>query len=194
MGKLTNVESLNQGELFGRIDALEQRVAMLENELAIDRPRLSGIRQSETDTQMGQMDFSSSVIESRFGEFGLSWLGNLVLLFGIIFMMRYLQNQGMSFVSFIFGYATVAGLFLVSRYIRDSHKSMASVFSLNAYILLFHVTVMLHFFTSDPLIMVLILTWYSSWRSHLCKAIWLSGKDRKGWPFWLSSWGQSQLY
>ena len=38
------------------------------------------------------------------------------------------------------------------RYIRDSHKSMSSVFSLNAYILLFAVTVMLHYFTSDPLI------------------------------------------
>ena len=47
MGKLTNVESLNQGELIGRIDALEQRVAMLENELAMDRPRLSGIRQAK---------------------------------------------------------------------------------------------------------------------------------------------------
>lgn len=152
MGKLTSVESMNQGDLVGRIIALEQRVTNLESELAMERRGVSRQRQNDEEPQLGQLDFSSSGIESRFGEFGLAWLGNLVLLFGIIFMMRYLQNKGLSFVSFIFGYATVAGLFLVSRYIRDSHKSMSSIFSLNGYILLFLVTMLLHFFTKDPLI------------------------------------------
>jgi len=152
MVKRSNVESINQVELVGRIDALEQRVAMLEEELSGARPRIALRKRNAEETDSTEMDFSSSAIESSFGEFGMAWLGNLVLLFGIIFLVRYLQNQGLSMVSFIFGYAAVAGLFLVSGYLKNSHKSMASIFSLNGYILLFIVTILLHFFSRDPVI------------------------------------------
>lgn len=154
MAKHTNIEKTGQEDLAGRILALEERVALLEEELAMERPRLSRRRERtiEGETAAAELDFSGSAIESRFGEFGLAWIGNLVLLFGIIFLMRYLQNKGMTAVSILIGYASVAGLFLVSRFLRDSHKSMASIFSLNGYIMLFLVTMLLHFFTSDPLI------------------------------------------
>ena len=147
-----NKEITSQAELLSRIQALEERVTIMEEELTGARPRFVPRRKSAEESEGLEMDLSSSAIESKFGEFGLAWLGNLVLLFGIIFLVRFLQNKGLSIFSFILGYASVAGLFLVSGYLKNSHKSMASIFSLTAYILLFLVTMLLHFFTSDPLI------------------------------------------
>lgn len=152
MGKLSGATTMSGEDLFGRIISLEERVSVLEAELARSKPLISDKVESEQTNNSLEIDLSSSTLESRFGEFGLAWLGNLVLLFGIIFFIIYLQNKELGLISTVIGYAAVTGLFLISNFLKNSHKRMASIFSLNGYILIFIVTMQLHFFSKNPLI------------------------------------------
>jgi hypothetical protein len=152
MGKQTNAVPMSQEDLFGRIISLEQRVSTLEAGLAGSKPVMAGNSKDDQADETVEIGFSGSNIESSFGEFGLAWIGNLVLLFGIVFLVKYMQNKGLEVFSTIIGYAAVAGLFLVSNYLKNSHKNLASIFSLNGYVLLFIVTMQLHFFTNNPLL------------------------------------------
>jgi hypothetical protein len=144
--------NLNQEELVKRIADLESRVSYIENELAVAKPKITQPVIAEGGIEMPEIEFDGDSIESRFGEFGLAWLGNLVLLFGIIFLVQYFQYSGLRFVAPVFGYLAVIALFFVSWFLRDSHKKMASIFSLNGYILLFYITLQLHYYTKEPLI------------------------------------------
>jgi uncharacterized membrane protein len=141
--------------LADRVRDLELRVTNLENE----RVKAKSYRvHSDVDAEPQHNDLpetgfsGAAAIESKFGEFGLAWLGNLVLLFGIIFLMQYFQNTGHSILAPAFGYISVVGLFAVSWYLRNSHRNMASIFSLNGYILLFFITLQLHYFTKEPIV------------------------------------------
>ena len=144
--------SMNEEEIVGRINELEQRVSMLEAELRGSKTAVKADIMDEMAEEPVELEFSGSSIESGFGEFGLAWLGNLVLLFGIVFLVKYLQNSGLPVISAVLGYLSVTALFFVSNYLKNTNKSMASVFSLNGYVLLFIVTMQLHFFTKDPLV------------------------------------------
>lgn len=139
--------------LENRILDLEKRVSFLENELVVSKSHAVQPDPEAVKVELPGIEYSgAAAIESRFGEFGLAWLGNLVLLFGIIFLMQYFQNTGLRTMAPVLGYISVAGLFAVSRYLRNSHQNMARIFSLNGYILLFVVTLKLHYFTKDPII------------------------------------------
>jgi hypothetical protein len=150
---MSESEILNGKELAGRIKDLELRVSMIENELIAVKSQGTHPVNEEDQDELPEIGFSeASSIESKFGEFGLAWLGNLVLLFGIIFLVQYLQSTGNRIIAPALGYFSVAGLFAVSGYLKNSHSNMASIFSLNGYILLFFITLQLHFFTKEPLI------------------------------------------
>jgi len=148
-----NTVTINGGNLADRIRELEIRVSQLENGL-VTTPS-DGVHSDSEDVHIEQPEtgFSgAAAFESKFGEFGLAWLGNLVLLFGIIFLVQYFQNTGLKILAPVFGYGSVAGLFVVSWYLRNSHRNMASIFSLNGYILLYFITLKLHYFTKEPLV------------------------------------------
>ncbi|MCK9401584.1 MAG: DUF2339 domain-containing protein [Bacteroidales bacterium] len=147
-----NTVTINGGNLADRIRDLEIRVSQLENGLVTTQS--DGVHSDSEDVHIEQPEtgFSgAAAFESKFGEFGLAWLGNLVLLFGIIFLVQYFQNTGLKILAPVFGYGSVAGLFAVSWYLRNSHRNMASIFSLNGYILLYFITLKLHYFTKEPL-------------------------------------------
>jgi len=91
-------------------------------------------------------------IESKIGEFGMAWLGNIVLFFGIVFLIQLFNNQGHVLLSSVFGFTSVAIVYLVSLIIRRSYPYMSSLFNYNGHLLLFIVTLKLHFTTPDPLI------------------------------------------
>jgi hypothetical protein len=139
-------------ELADRIRDLELRVAQLENNVVLSKTRIVRAEPEEAREELPDLGFSSAAIESKFGEFGLAWLGNLVLLFGIIFLVQYFQTSGLRIVAPVFGYFSVAGLFGVSWYLRDSNRNLAKIFSLNGYVLLFFITLQLHYFTKEPLL------------------------------------------
>jgi len=149
-----NTLTIKGGNLADRIRDLEIRVSHLENELVISKSHgvHSAVDAEADHIELPEIGFSGASIESKFGEFGLAWLGNLVLLFGIIFLVQYFQKTGYSILAPAFGYISVVGLFAVSWYLRNSHRNMASIFSLNGYILLYFVTLKLHYFTDEPLV------------------------------------------
>jgi len=97
-------------------------------------------------------DSGESLLESRIGEFGLAWLGNIVLFFGIIFLSQYMTNIHQPILAALIGYAAVGGILMVSRTLQNSYSYMSFLLSVFGQLLLFYVTLRLHFFTNDPVI------------------------------------------
>lgn len=60
--------------------------------------------------------------------------------------------MGLAFFSIIAGYLLVAGVFVLSNYIRSIHSFMSFVLKLTGHFLIFYITLRLHFFSHDPLI------------------------------------------
>ncbi len=79
-------------------------------------------------------------------------MGNIVLLFGIIFLMQYLMNLGHQLSAIILGYITAASIYAVSDYLKKSNIHLSFIFKMNAQVLLFYVTLRLHFFSAVPVI------------------------------------------
>ena len=61
---------------------------------------LNGIHAAESEEEKG--------LESQIGRFGLAWMGNIVLLFGITFLTQYLINLGHQVAAVILGYIAAA--------------------------------------------------------------------------------------
>jgi hypothetical protein len=147
-----NIENFSREDLVERLRDLESRVSRIENELVGAKPKITHAVSEKVYEEMPEVALDGATLESRFGEFGLAWLGNLVLLFGIIFFVQYCQNSGLRLMAPVFGYLSVTCLFFISWYLRNSHENMASIFRLNGYILLFFITLQLHYFTKEPII------------------------------------------
>ena len=93
-----------------------------------------------------------SEIEVKIGSHGLAWLGNIVLIFGITFLMTYAQNLGYSLLSSLLGYILVGGIFWVAYRLRKSLPHMNFMLKFSGYLLAYYVTLRLHFFTPEPLL------------------------------------------
>jgi len=148
----TNYDDLSSREIIEKLNNLESRIARLEAERYSAPP---GQEESFVEIHPFQQlkDMSSgSILESKVGEFGLSWLGNIVLFFGISFIVQYIQNLGFQLISSAIGFISVAGIFVLAHFLKKTYPRMASLFNLNAWLLLFYVTLRLHFFTADPII------------------------------------------
>ena len=91
-------------------------------------------------------------LESQIGRFGLAWLGNIVLLFGITFLTEYLMILGHRFLSVILGYFAAASIFFLANYLKKTNGHLAFMFRMNAQILLYYTTIRLHFFSASPVI------------------------------------------
>ena len=91
-------------------------------------------------------------LESRIGRVGLAWIGNIVLLLGIIFLTEYLSGQGQRLFSVVLGYLSAAAIFLVSGYLKKSNNQLSFMLDINGQALLFFVTLRLHFLSPDPVI------------------------------------------
>ena len=141
-------------KILGSLHSLEQRLSRLESavnipesesfetRLQIDNPIL--IEDERIDEEKG--------IESQIGRFGLAWLGNIVLLFGIVFLTQYMMNIGYRIFSLLIGYIASALMIFLAGYIRRTNFHLASIFRIKALLLLFYITVRLHFFSVSPLI------------------------------------------
>jgi hypothetical protein len=139
-------------DLSEKIFYLEQRVARLEAERKsyyipspIEQKTDEEIR-SRLETEVEEQ------IESSIGEYGLAWIGNIVLFFGIIFLIEYMRISGLKILSQSLGIAAGSGIFFLAQYFRKVNPNMAKIFNLNGYLLVFYVAIKMHFFTPDPLI------------------------------------------
>ena len=138
-------------ELIAKIEALELRVVQLESE----RKPLKAPPATKIADEMQSVvseEVSDEQIESNIGQYGLAWLGNIVLFFGIIFLVEYLRVSGLTLVSPAFGFAAIVSIVFLAKYLRDSNAYMAKIFDLNGYLLTFYVVMKLHFFATNPIV------------------------------------------
>ncbi|PLW97991.1 MAG: hypothetical protein C0591_05400 [Marinilabiliales bacterium] len=147
----TNHPELSNQELTDKLNLIEKRLSILEaaNKIVSSDP----IEYIEIDPiQQIKKVSEDSLIESKIGESGLAWLGNIVLFFGITFIFQFIQNSGFQYGAALFGYIIVAGIFLLAYLLKNTYPKMASIFALNANLILFYVTLRLHFFSGNPII------------------------------------------
>ncbi len=82
----------------------------------------------------------------------MAWLGNIVLFFGITFLVGYLQKSDYAIFSTVAGFLAVAGIYAVSYFTRNSYSYLSKLFAYNGHFLIYYLTLRLHFFQADPLI------------------------------------------
>jgi hypothetical protein len=144
-------------KIKSQLNSMELRLKRLESAMLY-----SGVRNQISTEEQAQNPEKKSVsedltgeergLESQIGRFGLAWMGNIVLLFGITFLTQYLMNLGHQLVGIIIGYVAAASIFAISDYLKKSNQHLSFIFRMNAQVLLFYVTLRLHFFSPDPLI------------------------------------------
>lgn len=138
-----------------KLELLESRLARLESKMGMLEKKVPETQKGFTEEFESDINFNfglKSLSESSIGEYGLAWLGNVVLLFGVIFLAQYINGLGYSLASAASGYVMAFGVLLVSYLIRNSHTNMSYLFSINGQFLVFYMTLRLHFFTPDPMI------------------------------------------
>jgi hypothetical protein len=143
-------------DILERLNSLESRLSAFENDQKTNTQNIQSIAdskafKSEPDEEL-KINLNLNISESKVGEYGLAWLGNFVLLFGIIFLTEYISKKGFGLISSLTGFASVAGIFILSFKIRESLKHMSLMFEIIGYLLIYYFTLRLHFLTSNPLI------------------------------------------
>lgn len=136
---------------------LNERLAQVEESLVkiqnVDiQPEKLEIIHAEEEFEINLPFRSKDSFEFSVGEYGMAWIGNIILFFGIIFLIGYLQNTGNPILSVGVGFIAAAGLYAGSFYTSNSYSLLSKLFAYNAHLLLFYVTLRLHYFQGNPLI------------------------------------------
>jgi len=144
-------------KIKSQLNSMELRLRRLESAFAYQGARnsVSAEKQAQKFEHKAVADDLAGEergLESQIGRFGLAWMGNIVLLFGITFLTQYLMNMGHHLVAVILGYIAAASIYGVSDYLKKSNNYLSFMFKMNAQVLLFYVTLRLHFFSAEPLI------------------------------------------
>jgi hypothetical protein len=133
-----------------RLSSLESAIAITENKSIYDP--VKKVQIAEPTLYSDTSEEEEKGLESQIGRFGLAWLGNIVLFFGIIFLTQYLMNLGQRFSSVFLCYVSASAIFFLAGYLKKTNVHLSFIFRMNAYILLFYTTIRLHFFSTAPLI------------------------------------------
>ncbi|MBI2967811.1 MAG: hypothetical protein HYY40_08360 [Bacteroidetes bacterium] len=143
--------------LLSALNSLEERISNIEEKIGI-RVHEQSSRESENIVSGKQTakklidEEKETAFESNIGSFGLALIGNIVLLFGIIFLWQYLQKLGFPVLSFVFGYISIAIILYGSKYLREKITHISFMFFLVGQFLLYFITLRLHFFSENPMI------------------------------------------
>ncbi|NQU84222.1 MAG: hypothetical protein HQ541_00525 [Mariniphaga sp.] len=149
----------NQGELKDVLNDLEQvKIRLAKVEKSLEKQKKNKIqtsektKQPETEFELNLPFQSKGSIEFRLGEYGMAWLGNIVLLFGITFLVQYLQNAGNLIISMLVGFISVFLIYAGSFLTRTSYSYLSKLLEYNGHLLLYYFTLRLHFFQDEPII------------------------------------------
>jgi hypothetical protein len=150
-------QEIEMGAIEERLRSIEMRLMRIETAMEISEQDKSFIAQDKIWNENAastavDSDDEEKGLESLFGRYGLASLGNIVLFFGITFLAQYLMNSGQSLLSAILGYLSASGIFFLAKYLKKSNVPLAFMFKITGQILLFYITLRLHFFSEVPLI------------------------------------------
>ncbi|MCX6236449.1 MAG: hypothetical protein NTY07_02640 [Bacteroidia bacterium] len=141
-------------EILNRLDSLEERITRLEsNKEQINQVQAFPGKETEEDSDSVNLNFSqSSPFETNLGEYGLAWLGSIVLFFAVTFLWQYFNDSGKPLISFIVGIISVAGVFTMSHYFRKNFSYLSFVFNLFGFIILYYIILRLHYYNIKPIV------------------------------------------
>jgi membrane protein implicated in regulation of membrane protease activity len=142
-------------KILSRLDSIEERISVLElnKEQVKQLQSVSGEEAEDDDSGFSDLKLSiSAPFESNIGEYGLAWLGNIVLFFAIVFLWQYFNDAGKPFISLVVGGLSVSGVFIMSHYFRKSFTYLSFMFNLFGYIILYYIFLRLHFYNDKPLL------------------------------------------
>ncbi len=137
-------------KLKEQLCTLEQRIIHIEKSLS--QIKSSGTRTSTIEQNQPEPGFevsfpfkSKGSIEFGIGEYGMAWLGNIVLLVAVVFFVQQLHNSVNPRLSILVGFAAVAGIYSISFFTRKTYLYLSNLFRYNGHLLLFYLTLRLHF-------------------------------------------------
>jgi hypothetical protein len=133
-----------------RLSRLESVLSITDNEKSFRSENLAKAVDLAPNTEI--LNEEDKGLESKIGRFGLAWLGNIVLLLGIAFLAQYLMNAGYPFLSILLGYIAAASIFFLANYLAKTNVHLSFIFKMNAQVLLFYITLRLHFFSGSPVL------------------------------------------
>ncbi|MCX6258546.1 MAG: hypothetical protein NTW49_11720 [Bacteroidia bacterium] len=151
-------EQFNGKAILDKLDSLEQRIARLEMSHVNQTGNIEFVRQDsvsesydENISQAGESETETG-FETKIGEYGLAWLGNIVLLFGIIFLTQHIRGLGYGIFSALVGYLSVIIILFLSHFLKKTYSYISFVFGIFGIFLVYFTTLKLHFFTPNPVI------------------------------------------
>jgi len=144
-----NEQPISWQALDARITRLEQRLGLAPLELSAHQSFAS---EADRLTKPLESDEAGSQLEASIGEFGLAWVGSIVLFLGVVFLITYTSSLGYRVTSTAVGYLAAAGLFLASNIWKSRAAHLSRILVSGSLILLFYATMRLHFFTASPLV------------------------------------------
>jgi len=150
-------DSPNAENIRKELQVIKDRINLIEATLDIQKWKKNFAIPTVSEPQDDDFDLrfssdSDDTIEFRVGEYGMAWLGNIVLLFGISFLVQYLQNLGHPILSVLTGYLSVAGIYAGCYFTRKTYSYLSNLFAYTGHLLVFYMAVHLHFFQSEPLV------------------------------------------
>ncbi len=139
------------------LHALNERLMQVEETIKILKKGGAATEQKEYQDPGEEFEIkfpsqTNSSIEFSIGEYGMAWLGNIVLFFGLIFLVNYLQNTVNQIISFLVGFSAVIIIYLSSHYFRKSLPVLSKLLVYNGHFLMYFFTLRLHFFQDIPLL------------------------------------------
>lgn len=153
MKEKTNFPELES--LRSDLDALSERLAKVEYALGQIKgqqaaPAKKEYRQEEEVVDIKFPFQSNGSIEFRVGEYGMAWLGNIVLFIGITFLVQNFYSSGNFVLSVFIGYSSVAAIYAGAYFSRKVYSYLSRLLFYNAHLILFIITLRLHYFQTDP--------------------------------------------
>ena len=142
-------------KLNKKVDDLENRLSRLENKFESegfrDTVRLKSDPETISISEPRPKTGDEDSFESRVGEYGMAWLGNIVLFFGILFLAQFMRKSGNDILSVAFSIVAVGGIYLTGHLTRKKFPYMSLLFNYNAHLLLFLAALRIHFFSDIPI-------------------------------------------
>lgn len=139
-------------KLDARITRMEAHLALppLNASSSAERPQTEGAEGSGTECRAAHAE--SSGLELRLGEFGLAWIGSVILLLGVAFLLTYTSGLGHQTLAGFLGYLATCGLYFLARTWKEEAPYLSQTMLSGSLVLLYYSTMRLHYFSGEPLI------------------------------------------
>ena len=158
MSHAVSAENPDFNNLLERLQSVERRLETIETHVKEGKviepahPYPGTIKKDEPVPDEDILVVDEAAIESKIGEYGLAWLGSLVLLFGIIFLMTFTSSKGYPALASGLGLASAAGVFILGYFLRSSFPHMVFMLNISGHLLVYYVILKLYFFSLHPLL------------------------------------------